>query len=224
MHSEKRLTLVFEYCDQVRQSLIAFYTHSIKKQHHLESAYLCTVPIKSELLRHSHEARVSSLKTKLLSSQMVVSVVFYWLRNKRSRKCFSHTWLGVWVHVSMGSSGHMVFQSSVVFAVICHCLTCLDHLPFMFFLGFKVHVVPQLWLFMYLQLYIVVSVSCQPFISSFCTVNLLICGVDIRCQAAWLAWHDSHLCLEVHLLLSNVNIPISIWPIASVQEQIANQS
>ena len=31
MHSEKRLTLVFEYCDQVRQSLIAFYTHSIKK-------------------------------------------------------------------------------------------------------------------------------------------------------------------------------------------------
>ena len=30
MHSEKRLTLVFEYCDQVRQSLIAFYTHSIK--------------------------------------------------------------------------------------------------------------------------------------------------------------------------------------------------
>ena len=68
MHSEKRLTLVFEYCDQVRQSLIAFYTHSIKKYHHLESAYLCTVPIKSELLRHSHEARVSSLKTKLLSS------------------------------------------------------------------------------------------------------------------------------------------------------------
>lgn len=31
MHSEKRLTLVFEYCDQVRQSLIAFYTHSVKK-------------------------------------------------------------------------------------------------------------------------------------------------------------------------------------------------
>ena len=95
-----------------------------------------------------------------------------------------------------GSSGHMVFQSSVVFFVICHCLTCLAHPPFMFFLGFKVHVVPQLWLFMYLQLYIVVSVSCQPFISSFCTANLLICGVDSRRQAAWLAWYDSQLCLR----------------------------
>ena len=182
MHSEKRLTLVFEYCDQVRQHLIVFYTHSIKKQHHLESAYLCTVPLKSELLRHSHEARVSSLKTKLLSSQMVVSVVFYWLRNKRSRKCSSHTPLGVWIHVSTGSSGHMVFQSSVVFVVICHCLTCLAHPPLMFFFfGFKVHVVPQLWLFMYLQLYIVVSVSCQPF---------------IRREVAWLAWYDSQLCLR----------------------------
>ena len=68
MHSEKRLTLVFEYCDQVRQSLIAFYTHSIKKLHHLESASLCTVPLKTDLPRYSHEARVSSLKTKLLSS------------------------------------------------------------------------------------------------------------------------------------------------------------
>ena len=68
MHSEKRLTLVFEYCDQVRQSLVAFYTHSIKKWCHLQSAYLYTVPLKSELPRHSQEARVSSLKTKLLSS------------------------------------------------------------------------------------------------------------------------------------------------------------
>lgn len=68
MHSEKRLTLVFEYCDQVRQRLIVFYTHSIKKWHHLESAYLCTVPLKTDLPRYSHEARVSSLKTKLLSS------------------------------------------------------------------------------------------------------------------------------------------------------------
>ena len=59
---------------------------------------------------------------------------------------------------------------------------------------------------MYLQLYIVVSVSCQPFISSFCAVILLICGVDIRRQAAWLAWHDPHLCWEVHVLVSNVNI------------------
>ena len=76
----------------------------------------------------------------------------------------------------------------------------------MFFLGFKVHLVPLLWLFMYLQLYIVLSVSCQPFISSLCAVILLICGVDIRRQAAWLAWHDPHLCWEVHVLVSNVDI------------------
>ena len=126
-----------------------------------------------------------------------------------------------------GSSGHMVFQSSVVFVVICHCLTCLAHPPFMFFfLGFKVHVVPQLWLFMYLQLYIVVSVSCQPFISSFCTANLLICGVDSRHQAAWLAWYDSQLCLRstfscIKCQYSNQHMTNRI---ASVREEKADQS
>ena len=39
------------------------------------------------------------------------SVVFHWLRNERSEKRFSHTRLGVWVRVCMGSSGHMAFQS-----------------------------------------------------------------------------------------------------------------
>ena len=38
------------------------------------------------------------------------SVVFRWLRNERIGKRFSHTRLGVWVQVSMGSSGHMAFQ------------------------------------------------------------------------------------------------------------------
>ena len=33
------------------------------------------------------------------------------------------------------------------------------------------------------------SVSCQPFISSLYAVIVVICGVNIKGQAAWSAWH-----------------------------------
>lgn len=56
MHSEKRLTLVFEYCDQVRQFLTVFYTHSIKKWCHLKSTYCVQF--------HSKESYHNSLMRK----------------------------------------------------------------------------------------------------------------------------------------------------------------
>ena len=54
-------------------------------------------------------------------------------RNKR--KSFSHTRLGVWVRVCGGSSGHMAFQSSVVFVAFHHCLTFPTHPLSICFLG-----------------------------------------------------------------------------------------
>ena len=63
------------------------------------------------------------------------SVVFRWLRNKRSGKHFSHTRLGVWVRVCRGSSGQVAFQNSVVFVAFHHCLTFPTHSPSMCFLG-----------------------------------------------------------------------------------------
>ena len=139
---------------------------------------------------------------------------------------FSHT------ARSVDSCVHGFFRSHGVLEFSCFCC----HLPLpdlprspalhVFFFGFKVHVVPQLWLFMYLQLYIVVSVSCQPFISSFCTANLLICGVDSRRQAAWLAWYDSQLCLRstfscIKCQYSNQHMTNRI---DSVREEKADQS
>ena len=57
-------------------------------------------------------------------------VVFRTLRNEWSGKqTFFHTELGEWVQVCGGSSGHMVFQSSVVFVVISHFLACPTHPP-----------------------------------------------------------------------------------------------
>ena len=49
------------------------------------------------------------------------SVVFRWLRNERDEKRFSHTHMGVWVRVCRGSSGHMVFQSPVIFVAMMRC-------------------------------------------------------------------------------------------------------
>ena len=45
-------------------------------------------------------------------------MVFYWLRDERSGKRFSHTRARLWV-----TSGHVAFQSSVVFVSFHHCLT-----------------------------------------------------------------------------------------------------
>ena len=39
------------------------------------------------------------------------------------------------------------------------------------------------------------SVSCQPFISSLYAVILVICGVNIKGQAAWSAWHMAPSCV-----------------------------
>ena len=57
----------------------------------------------------------SSTQNNIKIANQVVTGVFGRLRNERSRIHFSHTWLGVWVQVRGGSSGHMAFQSSVVF-------------------------------------------------------------------------------------------------------------
>ena len=43
------------------------------------------------------------------------------LRNERNEKRFSHTHMGVWVRVCGGSSGHMVFQSPVIFVALMRC-------------------------------------------------------------------------------------------------------
>ena len=111
---------------------------------------------------------------------------------------FSHT------ARSVDSCVHGFFRSHGVLEFSCFCC----HLPFpdlprppalhVFFFGFKVHVVPQLWLFIHIYSCTLLSqfLVSHLFISSFCTVNLLICGVDIRHQAAWLAWYDSQLCLR----------------------------
>ena len=47
----------------------------------------------------------------------------------------SQTELGVWDQVCGGSSGHMVFQSSVVFFVISHFLACPTHPPYVCFVS-----------------------------------------------------------------------------------------
>ena len=39
------------------------------------------------------------------------------------------------------------------------------------------------------------SVSCQPFISSLYAVILVICGVNIKGQASWSAWHMAPSCV-----------------------------
>ena len=39
------------------------------------------------------------------------------------------------------------------------------------------------------------SVSCQPFISSLYAVIVVICGVNIKGQAAWSAWHMAPSCV-----------------------------
>ena len=41
------------------------------------------------------------------------SVVFHWLMNERSRKRFSHTWLGVWVQVCGGFRSRGLCKVSV---------------------------------------------------------------------------------------------------------------
>ena len=53
-------------------------------------------------------------------------------------KCFFHLWLGVGVQLYRGSSGHVVFQSAVVFNATCHFLTCPTHPPFVCFFFFLV--------------------------------------------------------------------------------------
>lgn len=47
------------------------------------------------------------------------SVVFHWLRNKRSGKCFSHTWLGVCV---WGFRSHGLCKSFSFCFAVHHCL------------------------------------------------------------------------------------------------------
>ena len=39
------------------------------------------------------------------------------------------------------------------------------------------------------------SVSCQPLISSLYAVIVVICGVNIKGQAAWSAWHMAPSCV-----------------------------
>ena len=60
-------------------------------------------------------------------------------------------------------------------------------------LEFKV--VSQFWLVLS-----VVSISCQPFISCFCPVILVIFGDDIKGQNVWSAWCGSQLCVRTNSL------------------------
>ena len=55
---------------------------------------------------------------------------------------------------------------------------------------------------------VVVNVSSLSFLSAvyqlFCAVILVICDLDIKGQAAWLAWHGSQLCGRVYTFVITV--------------------
>lgn len=94
------------------------------------------------------------------------------------------------------------FEGGGIFSSVCFC--CHPPLPdvshptaLRVFLGcFRIWSSAVVLFFLYL-----VSVSCQPFISYFCAVILVNCGVDTKGWAACLAWNGTQLCVEIHVLL-----------------------
>ena len=81
--------------------------------------------VKTQKNAQRSTTRWSRTQNNIKIANHVVSGVFGWLRKERSGIRFSHTWQGqVWVHMCGESSGHMAFQSSVVFVAFRHCLTC----------------------------------------------------------------------------------------------------